>query len=222
MRGREKVSIGDAGNDMIRRITPDGRVTTIAGASGSTGTTDANGTAARFNSPQGVAVDAAGNIFVADSNNHSVRRIAPNGDVSTIAGSQDAPRTAPGTGTQAKFFVPSGVAVGADGALYVVSSFGNTIMKGVLDRAPAIIRQPQSLTLPSGATISLAVGATGGGLNYQWKRNGEAIPGATDSTLTLSNVIVASTGSYAVDVTNSAGTVTSNAAAISVSTTPCR
>ena len=68
--------MADTGNNTIRKITPTGEVTTLAGLAGTSGTTDGSGEDARFNSPGGVAVDSAGNIYVADTNNHAVRKMA--------------------------------------------------------------------------------------------------------------------------------------------------
>ncbi len=84
------VYVTDTYNDTIRKITPAGDVTTIAGAAGTSGTNDGAGSAARFNSPVGIAVDAATNLYVADQYNYTIRKIAPVGTewvVSTIAGS---------------------------------------------------------------------------------------------------------------------------------------
>ena len=88
------VYVADYGNHTIRKVTPAGVVTTLAGLAGSPGSADGTGSAARFNVPTGVAVDSAGNVYVADSDNHTIRKITPGGVVSTLAGlagSQAAP-----------------------------------------------------------------------------------------------------------------------------------
>ena len=79
------VFVADSGNSVIRRISPGGTVTTFAGVAGSTGTSDGTGTAARFNSPSGVAVDAQNNVYVADTRNNTVRKITSGGTVTTLA-----------------------------------------------------------------------------------------------------------------------------------------
>jgi streptogramin lyase len=80
------VYVADTGNSTIRKITSTGVVTTLAGIAGMTGSTDGVGAAARFNSPVGVAVDGAGNVYVADTGNDLIRKITPSGAVTTIVG----------------------------------------------------------------------------------------------------------------------------------------
>lgn len=80
------VYVADAFNNNIRKITPAGVVTTLAGTAGMFGSTDGTGAAARFNNPRGVAVDTADNLYVADTDNHTIRKITPAGVVSTIVG----------------------------------------------------------------------------------------------------------------------------------------
>jgi sugar lactone lactonase YvrE len=208
--------VTDYNNSTIRRITPAGIVSTLAGQAGSQGATDGTGGAARFFNPDGIAVDAGGNVFVSDSNNHTLRRITPAGVVTTIGGLAGNSGVAEGTGTGARFFVPAGIAVAPNGDLYVVSAFGNVIMRGALDTVPVISTHPQPQTIDAGTSATLSVSATGGGLTYQWKRDGVAIPGATNSTLVVSNATPAATGDYTVDVVNSAGSRTSNPARLTV------
>jgi len=74
----------DSSNHLIRKITPAGVVTTFAG-SGSPGSTNGTGTGASFNTPQGIAVDSAGTLYVADTNNQRIRKITPAGVVTTFA-----------------------------------------------------------------------------------------------------------------------------------------
>ena len=76
----------DQGNSTIRKITPDAVVTTVAGMAGVPGNVDGAGSNARFSAPVGVAVDRAGNLFVVDQSNNNVRKITPDGVVTTLAG----------------------------------------------------------------------------------------------------------------------------------------
>jgi hypothetical protein len=112
--GEGNVYVADYGNDEIRKITPAGVVTTLAGVAGQAGSADGTGTAARFNGPWGLAVDSAGNIYVADSNNDDIRKITPAGVVTTLAGVAGASGSIDGVGTAARFYYPAGVTV--DGA----------------------------------------------------------------------------------------------------------
>jgi len=100
-------------------ITPE--VTTLAG-SGSQGSADGTGTAASFYNPSGVAVDGSGNVYVADRNNHKIRKITSAGVVTTFAGS-GSQGSANGTGTAASFNYPTGVAVDGSGNVYVADQF---------------------------------------------------------------------------------------------------
>jgi hypothetical protein len=125
--GSGNLYVADGENNKIRKIAPNGDVTTLAG-SGSYGSMDGNGTSASFKTPYGVAVDGSGNVYVADANNRKIRKIAPNGDVTTLAGSGNA-GSMDGNGTSASFVLPFGITVDGLGNAYVADGFGNTIRK---------------------------------------------------------------------------------------------
>ena len=109
------VYVADYNNNRIRKVTRLGEVTTLAGST--QGNLDGTGAGAQFNNPAGVAVDASGNVYVADMLNSRIRKVTSDGVVTTLAGSTDG--FANGTGTGAKFYYPTGVAVDASGNVYV-------------------------------------------------------------------------------------------------------
>jgi streptogramin lyase len=127
------VYVADSGNDIIRKITLDGVVTTLAGTADKLGSADGAGSAAQFNHPFAVAVDGAGNVYVADSGNDTIRKIAPGGVVTTLAGTAGKRGSADGAGSDALFNHPFGVAVDAGGNVFVADSGNNTIRKIAAD-----------------------------------------------------------------------------------------
>jgi sugar lactone lactonase YvrE len=123
------VYVADTYNCAIRKITPAGVVTTLAGQLASCGSADGTGSAAQFDSPTGVACDAAGNVYVADSGNNTIRKVTPAGVVTTIAGQSGVAGSANGVGTAAQFNDPQGVATDAAGDIYVADTGNFTIRK---------------------------------------------------------------------------------------------
>ena len=122
--------VADTGNNTIRQIAPDGTVTTLAGVAGIPGAADGLGTQARFNAPNGIAVNGAGVIYVADSGNHTIRRLALDGTVTTYAGTAGQPGLLNGAAASAQFNQPSGLAVGPDGTL-VIADYGNSCIRSI-------------------------------------------------------------------------------------------
>src|ERR1035438_2152863 len=123
------VYVADTSNHTIRKVTAGGVVTTLAGLAGNSGSANGTGSAARFRYPYAVAVDSAGNVFVADSNNHTIRKVTPAGVVTTLAGLAGSSGSANGTGSAAKFYYPDGLAVDSAGNIYVADTYNHTIRK---------------------------------------------------------------------------------------------
>jgi sugar lactone lactonase YvrE len=112
-----RLVVADTHNHAIRKVAPDGSVTTLAG-SGRTGYMDGTGSSAVFNEPNGLCTDPQGNVYVADTSNHRIRKIAPDGLVSTIAG-YGYVGTMGGQALSAQFAYPTGVHFDPrDGSLY--------------------------------------------------------------------------------------------------------
>ena len=127
------VYVADTGNDTIRKITPAGVVTTLAGSVRVVGSIDGSGTAANFNSPYGVTTDSSGNVYVVDFGNSTIRKITSAGVVTTVAGTAMAPGSADGVGAAARFSHPNGLATDSGGTLYVADQGNYTIRRVVLD-----------------------------------------------------------------------------------------
>jgi sugar lactone lactonase YvrE len=169
------VYVADSRNSTIRKITPAGVVTTFAGVAGQFGSSDGAAANARFFVPCGVAVDSGGNVYVADTGNHMIRKITPEGVVSTLAGTAQQPGSADGTGNAARFNSPWGITVDANGNLYVSDSGNHTIRRvtaagavttvagtagsaGSQDAAAANARfnSPRGLSVGSGGSVYVA------------------------------------------------------------------
>ena len=188
--------VADSHNDTIRQIViATGVVTTVAGSPGVGASDNGTGSAAHFDSPSAVAVDSAGNIFVADTNNDEIRMIAPGAVVTTLAGSPGVAGSADGTGAAASFSLPHGIAIdSATGNLYVADYLNSTIRK--VTSAGAVT------TLAGTAGTFGAVDGTGPAAQF----NGP-LGVALDSTAT--NVYVADAGNTTVrQVTTAGGAVT--------------
>ena len=169
------IYVADSFNATIRKIRSDGMVTTLAGLAPSRGAEDGTGSAARFDLPAALVLDAPGNIYAADQNNHVIRKIAPDGLVTAFAGSAGRPGGGDGAGSAAQFNFPSGLAIDRSGNLYVADTSNHTIRKitaaGVVSTlagsaglsgsddgigAAARFRNPRGLAVGNGAILYVA------------------------------------------------------------------
>jgi sugar lactone lactonase YvrE len=117
--------VTDAGNHKIRKITPEGVVSTLAGST--SGFADGQGSAVQFNAPSGITMDTDNNLYVADTRNHKIRKITPEGVVSTLAGSNRG--FADGQGSAVQFNFPHGITIDTDTNLYVADTENHKIRK---------------------------------------------------------------------------------------------
>ncbi len=174
-RGMEPSAIGiDAAGNVyfldrgaIRRIAADGAVSTIAGKVTLSGMTDGGGTAARFNTPIGVAADSTGNLYVADSQNHTLRTVSPSGDTSTVAGRAGEEGFIDGTGDAARLSRPFDVTRTTDGG-FLFTELGNRALRALLPGGPvSTIVDGGAVALPDGrGLLSQGIAIDQGGTIY--------------------------------------------------------
>ena len=183
------VYVADFGNDVIRRITPGGIVTTFAGQAGIAGYMDGPAAHALFNSPTGVTVDGSGNVYVTDSlipattvtaaGNNLFRKVTPAGAVSTLAGQAGVSGSSNGMGSAAQFYSLQASSFNSWGEFYLADTYNQLIRAGGI--VPA-----------------------------KWSFNGVAISGATSSSYTIPSASFANAGSYSVAVSDAYGIVTTS------------
>ena len=133
--GSATLYVADEGNQVVRRITPLGTATTFAGRvpqgifNPCAGSADGGGFAARFNRPHALVADAAGNVYIADTENHTVRKMSPTGTVTTLAGSPGSAGNSDGVGANARFSRPEGITVDGTGNVFLADTGNRTIRK---------------------------------------------------------------------------------------------
>ena len=216
--GAGNLYVADTNNSAIRKIAlASGTVTTSAGLAGVNGGTDGAGSQARFFFPSGVALDASGKLYIADTDNSTVRAMSASGVVTTLAGQMGTNGSADGVDGAARFYFPAGIAADSAGNLYVADTNNSAIREVLPPVAPSITTQPQSQTVTVGASVQFSVTATGRPApNYQWNFNGTAISGATASSFSLASAQLSNAGDYTVMVSNNSGSVTSARATLTV------
>ena len=264
--------IADTNNNRIRRVDAQtGIITTVAGSGpvngeehfgrGSFCGDGGPATETCLNSPYGVALDPAGNLFIADYGNDRIRKVDANHIITTVVKDirptklafdsvgqlyvadhwninrvDQAGRITPLAGQSVPGFsgdggpallaktwavsMSTGIAFNAEGDLFFLDNGDfrvRAIRNGAYLYPPAITRQPASLRIRVGQTTTLVVEASGfPSLSYQWQKDGVDIPGATNAIYTIANTQLPDTGAYTVAVTNLMGSVSSNAASVTV------
>ena len=121
--------VSDTGNQIIRRVAMDGTVTTLAGMPGVWGSANGSGTTARFNTPMGMCIGGEGNIYIADSNNHVIRCMTPQGAVTTYSGCTTEHGCQSGDRLEARYCAPSDITPHPDGGFIICESFGNSLFR---------------------------------------------------------------------------------------------
>jgi sugar lactone lactonase YvrE len=138
----DRVYVADTGNHTIRQFTHapgaegcplPGEVTTLAGTAGQAGFADGQGSSARFNSPRGIVAAPDGSIYVADSGNHTIRRITHDGLVTTVAGEAGVPGSNDGSARVAHLNTPSGIDIDSHGDFIIADTGNGTIRKLTAD-----------------------------------------------------------------------------------------
>lgn len=193
--------VADAGNFTVRKISPEGNVTTLAGNAGESGIADGNGSSARFGYPSGVAVDGSGNVYLADSTNHVIRKVTSGGNVSTFAGSAGVVGMSDGKGGAALFHGPSAVAVDASGSVFVADSGNHSIRK--------ITSAGMVSTLAGNPILAGTIDGTGAAAMFNFPQ-GVTVDGA-------GNVFVSDTSNHTVRKVTQAGVVTTLAGSVAQS-----
>lgn len=128
---RGNLYVADYGGHTIRKISPTGLVSTLAGTAGAPGSSDGTGAGAKFKYPSGLATDSSGNIYVADTSNNAIRKITPSGVVTTLAGRADLTfGAADGALADARFNAPRGIAVDSSGTIYI-ADYGNNALRRI-------------------------------------------------------------------------------------------
>ena len=143
--------VADTGNHTVRKIGPAGIVSTIAGMADQAGSADGVGSSARFNQPQGIAVDLSGNVYVADTGNHTIRKITPAGIVTTLAGRAGTNGTLDGAAASALFDAPDRLTVDSAGNVYLANNGIRKISNGQVKT----LTIPSQTTNPDGAVIKI-------------------------------------------------------------------
>lgn len=190
------------GGTLVRKISADGSVTTIAGIAESFGSVDGNGRFAKFNGLRGIAIDRTGNIYVTENINKTIRKITPNGVVSTVAGKAGESGFIDGYGTNARFTQPIGVTIDGNGDIWIadlgdaelgisgkirrINAAGlvqTLIITGDVPSAPAgIVVAPDGSIIVSETKSSNVYTLRGSGISYVSTKNFDLLNGVPAGT----------------------------------------
>lgn len=156
------VDVTDQNNNTIRKVTSTGVVTTLAGSATFPNSADGQGIDARFSSPSSLAVDGSGNIFVTDTNNHTIRKVSSSGLVTTIGGIAARIGWETGIGSAARFIFPKGITVTANGKIFISDYENNRVVQGELAGfQPMLTQGGASILTPSSVTLNGTVNPNG-------------------------------------------------------------
>jgi sugar lactone lactonase YvrE len=217
----DNLYVSDSGWSLIRKITPGGVVTTIAGQKAVTAVTDGPFGVGTFYYPTGLDVEQDGSVIVTEKYAQVIRRVAPSGELTTVAGSVNDVGGVDGTDANVRFNHPNAILVEPSGNWVISDQWSYTLRRRMPVYAPVFTTQPQSVSTVQGSATTLNVIATGiPAPTYQWMKDGVAIAGATTDELALSALTAGDSGTYTVAVTNIAGTTVSAGAAVTVITPP--
>jgi len=210
------VYVADQANSTIRKVTPGGVVTTLAGLAGSQGSADGTASAARFNLPYGVAVDGNGNVYVADVYNSNIRMVVPGGVVTTLAGLAGSIGNSDGIGSASRFYYPYGVAVDGSGNVYVGDTNNNRVSKGVPAVTPGLVQQTSNTDGYMTLTLTKRTGET-----YVVQSAGTLAPGQpTSFSAATTTVLIDNPTTLQVMDNFPAGTVPQRFLRVQVTATP--
>lgn len=202
--GSGNLFVADNGNSTIRKIATDGTVTTVAGSPGQEDAVDGTGAAARFYHPQGVAVDGSGNLYVADTGNHTIRVIRTGNVVSTVAGTARSSGSQDGTGATAQFNSPTSLGLDATGNLYVADYGNSTIRKITAITSGAVVQTYAGSALTTGGLDGAGTAA-----RFYWP--------AGIAVTSDGKVFVADTTNHSIRHIDTSGTVSTFAGLLGVS-----
>lgn len=189
--GQGNLWVSDSDNDTIRKVTPGGLVSTAAGVVGMDGTNDGPVTTARFCRPAELAFDARGNLLVADSFNHTVRKISTNGVVTTISGQPGTTGSTDGRNGQGRYFNPYGLAFNPNGLLLVADTYNESIRQVLVpfQETLQLTAHPATVTLTWTAVVGQKYQVqVSGNLAGSWT-NLSPVLTATTQTLTQTDVL---------------------------------